>query len=78
MTERFFRASTATSIQGTGIGLNLVKEIVQMHGGKFKIDSEEGKWTEVSAFFPIARDTDDPVILGVHDDDEPDALVRRA
>ena len=78
VTERFFRASTATSIQGTGIGLNLVKEIVQMHGGKFKIDSEEGKWTEVSAFFPIARDTDDPVILGVHDDDEPDALVRRA
>ena len=54
VTERFFRAATSTGIQGTGIGLNLVKEIVDMHSGHMKIDSEEGQWTEVTVSLPIA------------------------
>ena len=51
--DRFFRASTSTGIQGTGIGLNLVDELVKMHGGTFRIDSEVGEWTEVTVSVPV-------------------------
>ena len=53
VTERFFRASTSTGIQGTGVGLNLVGQIVDMHGGKLEIDSEVGNWTEVRIIVPL-------------------------
>ena len=41
--ERFFRASTATGIPGTGIGLNLVSQVVELHGGRVDIKSAEGE-----------------------------------
>lgn len=53
MTERFFRASTSAGIQGTGIGLNFVSELVEMHGGSMHIDSELGAWTEVTLKIPV-------------------------
>lgn len=53
ISERFFRASTADGIQGTGIGLNLVKTLVEQHNGVLSIDSEEGKWTKVTVHLPL-------------------------
>ena len=51
--QRFFRATTSTGIPGTGIGLNLVKSLVEMHYGIVEIDSEEGEWTEFTIRLPI-------------------------
>lgn len=51
--QRFFRASTSTGIPGTGIGLNLVKSLVEMHYGLIEIESEEGAWTEVTVKLPL-------------------------
>lgn len=49
VTERFYRANT--NVEGSGLGLALVKEIVELHGGKMEIKSELGKGTIVTLFF---------------------------
>tara|TARA_R110002110_G_scaffold376568_2_gene586675 strand:+ start:184325 stop:186643 length:2319 start_codon:yes stop_codon:yes gene_type:complete len=40
--RRFFRASTSEGIPGTGIGLNLVQELLEMHGGAISVESDVG------------------------------------
>lgn len=50
--EQFFRASNTTGITGTGLGLNLVFQIVKAHGGKLDLTSEEDQWTEAVLTLP--------------------------
>jgi signal transduction histidine kinase len=40
---------------GTGLGLPLASAMIELHGGKLDIESEPGKGTTVTAFFPAAR-----------------------
>jgi PAS domain S-box-containing protein len=49
---RFFRARTAMGIPGTGIGLHLVRELVQMHGGRVDVASEPGKGSSFTVTLP--------------------------
>jgi signal transduction histidine kinase/ligand-binding sensor domain-containing protein/DNA-binding NarL/FixJ family response regulator len=51
--DRFYQADDAFSKQaeGTGIGLALVQELVRLHRGKTKVESEPGKGTRFSVFF---------------------------
>ncbi|MGB5556059.1 MAG: ATP-binding protein, partial [Flavobacteriaceae bacterium] len=51
--ERFFRAKNATNVQGTGLGLHIVKQYSELMGGKVQFKSEEGKGTIFYVDFPL-------------------------
>lgn len=56
---RFWRAdSTSGTIPGTGLGLSLVKEIIEMHQGTVDITSQHGVGTTVSLLLPAADETE--------------------
>jgi PAS domain S-box-containing protein len=48
----FFRGQNAQNIQGTGLGLHIVKRYLDLLGGKASIDSELGKGTTITISIP--------------------------
>ena len=51
--DRFFRASNASSIQGTGLGLHIVKRYVELLNGKISYISEHGKGSTFEVVIPL-------------------------
>jgi len=56
--DAFFRGRRAVEdqVHGTGLGLNLVKGIVEAHGGTVTVKSAPGKGTEFRILLPAAPD----------------------
>ncbi len=50
--ERFYRADTSGRIPGTGLGMSIVREIVELHGGTLELASAKGEGTTVSLWIP--------------------------
>lgn len=55
--KEFYRGENARAIEahGTGLGLPIVKEIVDKHGGRITVQSEEGLGTIFVVFLPVDR-----------------------
>lgn len=51
--DRFYRGDPSRSSAGTGLGLALVKSIVDLHHGSVSIDSTVDRGTEVKLTFPV-------------------------
>jgi two-component system phosphate regulon sensor histidine kinase PhoR len=53
--ERFYRVDRSRSrdLGGTGLGLSIVKHLMIAHGGRMEIESQLGRGTKVSLFFPM-------------------------
>jgi len=50
--DKFFRANNATNIQGTGLGLNIVKKYIELLGGNMSFTSTENIGTTFTIVIP--------------------------
>lgn len=50
--ERFVSRSQGSKHRGAGLGLSIVKNLVDLHGGQMALDSEPGRGTTVTIRFP--------------------------
>lgn len=66
----FFRAPNAVSHQigGMGIGLSVVRQLVERHGGTLAVESEEGLGSTFSVCLPLAE-AEPPVSVPAHQRD---------
>ncbi len=51
--DKFFQAETSHSQEGAGIGLSIVKRIIDLHQGKVIVDSELNKGTTFTIHLPV-------------------------
>jgi len=53
--DKFYRADTSnTAVEGTGLGMSIVRQIVDAHGGHVEIESQKGRGTRVLVGLPKA------------------------
>ncbi|EKD42335.1 MAG: PAS/PAC sensor signal transduction histidine kinase [uncultured bacterium] len=55
--ERFFRAQNALTIQGTGLGLNIIKKYLNLMGGSIHFKSQENIGTTFTVGIPYEKNS---------------------
>lgn len=72
--DRFYRADESHEQEGSGIGLALAKEMIELHRGRIDVASTEGKGTSFTITLPIGRShlTSDEILIA--GDIEPDSF----
>ena len=51
----FFRGTNSRREEGMGIGLSVVKNIIDMHGWNINVESEQGKGSCFTIAIPISK-----------------------
>jgi signal transduction histidine kinase len=63
--ERFESRTEGSKHRGAGLGLSIVKSLVELHGGTMALESEPGRGTRVTVRFP---ETGTPIFAPAADD----------
>lgn len=58
--ERFYYTAQSEVQAGSGLGLALVKELVELHKGTIEVDSREGKGTTFTVVIPVGENAFSP------------------
>ncbi len=53
--EPFFRAQGVQNVRGTGLGLTIAKQIVELHGGSITVESQESVGSTFKVYLPLIR-----------------------
>ncbi len=61
--DRFYQIPDAVHVVGTGVGLSLCKELMQLHLGEIHVRSQLGAGSVFSLHFPVELDAFDPTWL---------------
>jgi two-component system phosphate regulon sensor histidine kinase PhoR len=63
LTERFYRVDTGRSRRegGTGLGLAIVKHVLDRHDARLAIESQPGRGSRFSCYFPPERVLEVPI-----------------
>ena len=56
--ERYYRGRNVSGVVGTGVGLYLVKIVVDLHGGSITVESREGEGSRFTMRLPSRRAAD--------------------
>jgi signal transduction histidine kinase len=63
--EKFYRVrcDDRKDIIGTGLGLSLVKQIIEVHQGTIRVESEHGKGSTFTFTIPVAKSGAEPITM---------------
>ena len=50
--QRFHRGSNVGNVNGSGLGLNIAKTLIELHDGKISVESQEGRGSTFAIFLP--------------------------
>ncbi|MBQ8790532.1 MAG: HAMP domain-containing histidine kinase [Ruminiclostridium sp.] len=57
--EKFYQADSSRAASGSGLGLAMVKRIVELCSGRIKVRSEKGKGTQFYVYLPVVDEKTD-------------------
>jgi len=61
--DKIFEPFFTKKAKGTGLGLTICNELINLHGGIIDIKSKKGKGTTVTLKFPIKRKTEESQVI---------------
>ena len=58
--EKFYQGDSSHAKEGNGLGLSIVKRIIEMHGGKANVESAPNKGTKFTVWLPTRNESAKP------------------